>query len=157
MQARLRAEALPLLEQGIEQAAAKQQWRFYALQAVYLSQAYGLAGRLDEAISRADQALASARDYRAKGQEAWALWNLGELGLLCDPADADKSLVFYDRALTRATELGMRPLAAHCHRGLGTQYRLNAQTEQAQEHLDAASALYSEMDMRYWIERIGDR
>jgi tetratricopeptide (TPR) repeat protein len=150
------AEALPLLEQGIEQAASKKQWRFFALQAVYLSQAYQLAGRLDDAIPLASQALDSARDYQARGQEAWALWNLGELGLHCDPPDAEKSRASYRQALALADELGMRPLAAHCHHGLGTRYRLSEQTEQAHEHLDAASALYCELDMRYWIEKTGD-
>jgi class 3 adenylate cyclase/tetratricopeptide (TPR) repeat protein len=150
------AEALPLLEQGIEQAASKKQWRFYPLQAVYLSEAYRLAGRPDDAISLASQALESARDYRARGQEAWALWNLGELGLHCDPPDAERTAVFYRQALALADELGMSPLAAHCHHGLGTRYRLTEQPERAHEHLDAARTLYCEMDMRYWIERTGD-
>jgi tetratricopeptide (TPR) repeat protein len=150
------ADALPLLEQGIEQAASKKQWRFYALQAVYLSQAYRLAGRLDDAIPLASQALDSARDYQARGQEAWALWNLGELGLHCDPPDAEKTVSSYRQALALADELGMRPLVAHCHHGLGTRDQLTEQTEQAQEHLDAARTLYSELDMGHWIERTGD-
>ncbi len=150
------AEGLPLLEQGIEQAASKKQWRFYPLQAVYLSEGYRLAGRPDDAISLASQALESARDYRARGQEAWALWNLGELGLHCDPPDAERTAVFYRQALALADELGMSPLAAHCHHGLGTRYRLTEQPERAHEHLDAARTLYCEMDMRYWIERTGD-
>jgi hypothetical protein len=37
----------------------------------------------------------------------------------------------------------MRPLAAHCHRGLG---RL-----QQREHLATARAMYREMDMRLWL------
>ena len=86
------AEAHPLLEKGIEQAASKKQWRFFALQAVYLSQAYQLAGRLDDAIPLASQALESARDHQARGQEAWALWNLGEIGLHCDPSDAERTV-----------------------------------------------------------------
>ncbi len=150
------AEAIPLLEQGIEQAATKKQWRFYALQAVYLSEAYRLAGRLDDAIPLASQALDSACDYQARGQEAWALWNLGELGLHSDPPDAEGTGVSYRQALALADELGMRPLAAHCHHGLGTQYRLSEQTGRAHHHLDAAKSLYCEMGMRYWIEKIGD-
>jgi tetratricopeptide (TPR) repeat protein len=150
------AEALALLEQGIELAASKKQWRFYALQAVYLSEAYRLIGRLDDAIPLASQALDSARDYKARGQEAWALWNLGELGLHCDPPDAERTTVYYRQALTLANELGMRPLAAHCHHGLSTQYRLTGKTERAHKHFDTARGLYSEMDMKYWIERTGD-
>ena len=132
------AEALRLLERGIEQAASKKQWRFYALQAVYLSEAYRLAGRLNYAIPLASQALDSARHYRARGQEAWALWNLGEIGLQSDPPDAERTAVSYRQALALADELGMRPLAAHRHNGLGTRYRLTGQTEQAREHLNTA-------------------
>ncbi|MFQ5968778.1 MAG: hypothetical protein ACE5MI_14430, partial [Acidimicrobiia bacterium] len=56
-------------------------------------------------------------------------------------------------ALTVATDLGMRPLVAHCHLGLGTLYRRIGQQEQAQEHLTTATTLYREMDMGFWLER----
>jgi hypothetical protein len=36
---------------------------------------------------------------------------------------------YYRQALSRATELGMRPLQAHCHRGLGTLYTTTGQRE----------------------------
>ncbi len=145
------AEALPLLEQGIEQAASKKQWRFYALQVVYLSEAYRLAGRLDDAIVLASQALDSARYYQARGQEAWALWNLGELGLHCDPPDAEKSAVSYRQALALADELGMRPLAAHCHHGMGALYRRIGRRQPAQEHLATAIGMYREMEIGFWL------
>jgi hypothetical protein len=50
-----------------------------------------------------------------------------------------------------AADLGMRPLVAHCHFGLGTLYRQSGQREQAQEHLTTATTLYREMDMRFWL------
>ena len=49
-----------------------------------------------------------------------------------------------------AEELGMRPLVAHCHRGLG---KLYPKREQAQEHLATATTMYREMDMRFWLEQ----
>jgi tetratricopeptide (TPR) repeat protein len=147
------AEALPLLEQGIELAASKKQWRFYALQAVYLSEAYRLAGRLDDAIPLASQALDSARDYQARGQEAWALWNLGELGLHCDPPDAEKSEVSYRQALALADELGMRPLTARCNLGLGALCRRIGKRQQAEEHLATAIEMYREMEIGLWLEQ----
>ena len=49
--------------------------------------------------------------------------------------------------------LGMRPLVAHCHLGLGKLYRRSGQREQAQEHLTTATMMYREMRMTYWLER----
>ncbi len=47
----------------------------------------------------------------------------------------------------------MRPLAAHCHLGLGTLYRRTGKARESQEHLATAAALYRNMDMRFWLER----
>ena len=50
-------------------------------------------------------------------------------------------------------QLGMRPLVAHCHLGLGKLYRRTGKREQAQEHLTTATTMYREMDMRFWLEQ----
>ena len=60
---------------------------------------------------------------------------------------------YYREALALATELGMRPLVAHCHLGLGKLYRRTGQREQAQEHLTTATTMYREMGMTYWVEQ----
>ena len=57
----------------------------------------------------------------------------------------------YQQALTLAEELGMRPLVAHCHRGLGTLYAAIGQREQARTALAAAITLYRTMDMTFWL------
>jgi predicted RNA polymerase sigma factor len=59
----------------------------------------------------------------------------------------------YGQALALANELGMRPLLAHCHLGLGKLYRRTGKRVQAQEHLATAMAMYREMDMRFWLEQ----
>jgi len=46
----------------------------------------------------------------------------------------------------RRPELGMRPLVAHCHLGLGKLYRRKGKRDQAQEHLTTATTMYREMD-----------
>ena len=56
-------------------------------------------------------------------------------------------------ALVLAEELGMRPLVAHCHLGLGKLYVHAGKREQAQEHLTTATTMYREMGMTYWVER----
>jgi hypothetical protein len=50
-------------------------------------------------------------------------------------------------------QLGMRPLVAHCHLGLGTLYRRTGDDAKAEEHLRTASAMYREMDMGFWLEK----
>jgi len=56
-------------------------------------------------------------------------------------------------ALAHGESLGMRPLVAHCHLGLGKLYRQTGQREQAREHLTTATTMYREMDMRFWLEQ----
>jgi len=45
----------------------------------------------------------------------------------------------------------MRPLQAHCHRGLGTLYAMTGQREQARAELSTAIDLYKAMDMTFWL------
>jgi hypothetical protein len=52
-----------------------------------------------------------------------------------------------------AEELGMRPLVAHCHLGLGTLYRRTGGGAKVEEHLTTAMTMYREMDMGFWLER----
>jgi len=60
---------------------------------------------------------------------------------------------YYQQALTMASELGMRPLVAHCYLGLGKLYKRTGTREQAREHLTTATAMYREMDMPFWMEK----
>jgi hypothetical protein len=57
------------------------------------------------------------------------------------------------RAADLARELGMRPLLAHCHLGLGKLYRRTGKREQAQEHLTAATTVYRAMSMTFWLDQ----
>jgi hypothetical protein len=51
----------------------------------------------------------------------------------------------------------MRPLIAHCHRGLGKLYRRTGKREEAQEHLTDATTMYREMDMPFWLEQADEQ
>ena len=54
-------------------------------------------------------------------------------------------------ALALAEQLGMRPLMAHCHRGLGTLYAKIGRLEHARSELSTAIDLYQSMDMTFWL------
>jgi len=49
--------------------------------------------------------------------------------------------------------MGLRPLAAHCHLGLGKLFRRTGAREQTQEHLATATTMYREMGMTYGLEQ----
>ena len=57
----------------------------------------------------------------------------------------------YQPALGLAEALGMRPLQAHCHRGLGMLYATRGQGEQARTALIMAIEMYRAMDMTFWL------
>jgi hypothetical protein len=47
--------------------------------------------------------------------------------------------------------LGMRPLQAHCHLGLGMLYATTGQEEQARAELSTAIEMYQAMEMTFWL------
>ena len=145
------AEALPLLEQAVEQAMAMHLMVDQALRIVWLGEAYLLAGRLDEAYAQAQHALEFSRAHKERGQEAYALRLLGEIHARHDPPEVEPAATHYRQALALAEELGMRPLQAHCHLGLGTLYAQTGRPEPARAALTAAIGLYRAMDMTFWL------
>jgi DNA-binding winged helix-turn-helix (wHTH) protein/tetratricopeptide (TPR) repeat protein len=143
-------DALPLLEQAMEQEAMMG-GGYGALRSTELSQGYLLAGRLEEARTYAARALVLARERRERGVQAYALWLLGEIAARGDLPEVEPAEACYQQALTLATELGMRPLQAHCHLSLGTLYASTDRREQARTTLATAIALYGAMEMTFWL------
>ncbi len=52
-----------------------------------------------------------------------------------------------------AETLGMRPLVAHCHLGLGRLYRRVGKRQEADERVQTAMGMYRDMDARHWVEQ----
>ena len=144
-------EALPLLERAIELEASMGIMGGHALLITWLSEAYLLAGRTDDAMPLAEQALVLSQEHRERGDEAWALRLLGEIYSRRKTSDAEPAGANYQQALALAEVLGMRPLQAHCHRGLGTLYAKIGRAEQAHHELSVAIELYRAMDMTFWL------
>src|SRR5262249_11632800 len=114
-------------------ALLRQTTHFRRLSAVDL-----LAGYFAEAWQHANQALDLARQQRSRWREAHALFQLGVVHAHADPPDVVQAAAHYQQALALADELGMRPLQAHCHQGLGTLYAVTSQRDQARVELSAA-------------------
>ena len=68
-----------------------------------------------------------------------------------DPPEVGKAEDSYRQAIALAEDLGMRPLLAHCHLGLGKLYRWAGNRQQAEDHLITATTMYRDMDMRFWL------
>ena len=97
------------------------------------------------------QAIECAGTHKERGYQARALQLLGEIHAHRDPPAVEPAEEYYRQALSLANELAMRPLQAHCHRGLGTLYAKTGQREQAHADLSAAIDLYRAMEMTFWL------
>jgi tetratricopeptide (TPR) repeat protein len=117
-------------------------------------EAHLLADQVEDARTCADRAVRLARQRGERGHEAWALRLFGEIAAHRTPLDADAAAAHYHQALTLAEELGMRPLQAHCRRGLGTLYARLGQWEQARPELGAALDFYRDMAMTFWLPQV---
>ena len=148
-------EALGLLEEVVARPAPTMSAMGLgrAIQLAWLGETYLLDRRLGDAVGRAQQALSLSQRHNERGHEAWSLRLLGEIGSHADSPEVEATEAHYRRAIDLAIELGMRPLVAHCHLGLGKLYQRTGQREQAQEHLASATTMYREMDMTYWLEK----
>jgi class 3 adenylate cyclase/tetratricopeptide (TPR) repeat protein len=144
-------DAVPLLTQAMEQTTATEMAGFQALCGLPLGEAQMLAGRLKVAHALTDRALALAREHQERGNQAYALCLLGEITARRQPPEHERAEAHYRQALALAEELGMRPLQAHCHRGLGTLYAMTGQREQARAELSLAIELYKAMEMTFWL------
>jgi tetratricopeptide (TPR) repeat protein len=102
-------------------------------------------------VLRLHPASPCSRGYQERGDEAYALHLLGEIAARCDPPESEQAEAYYQQALALAEELGMRPLQAHCHLGLGTLYAATGQPEQARVALSTAINLYRAMEMTFWL------
>jgi class 3 adenylate cyclase/tetratricopeptide (TPR) repeat protein len=145
------ADAVPLCTQALEQATATETVVHQALCRLSLGEAHLLADRLEAAHALAKCALALAREHQERGHEAYALRLLGDVLARHESPERSQAEAYYRQALTLADDLGMRPLVAHCHLGLGALYLKIGQPEQARAELSAAIALYHAMEMTFWL------
>jgi tetratricopeptide (TPR) repeat protein len=144
-------DAVPLLMQALEQAIAMETVFMQALCHISLGEAHMLAGRLDVAYTLAEQALALTHAHQERGHQAYALRLFGDIAARREPLELDQAGEYYRQALALAEELGMRPLQAHCHLGLGKLYAKAGRHVEARAELSAAIELYWVMEMTFWL------
>jgi tetratricopeptide (TPR) repeat protein len=150
LQGRL-AEGCALLEEGISESIRTGALRGLAYRLAWLSDVCRLMERGEEARQHARQALDLARQHKERADEALALYQLGVVHAHAGPPDVAPAEAHYQQAMALAEALGMRPLQAHCHLGLGRLYCQTGRGEQARTELSAAIDLYRTMDMTFWL------
>jgi tetratricopeptide (TPR) repeat protein len=147
-------DALPLLDQTLDRVAPGSRILDLAPVLTELSEALFLVGRVDEASTLAGQLLELSRTHTGHGYQAHAYRLLGDVAMHRESPDIESAAAHYHQALALAEELGMRPLQAHCHRGLGTLYSQTDRVEHARAELSAAMTLYCSMDMTFWLPEV---
>jgi tetratricopeptide (TPR) repeat protein len=149
-----RAEGVALMEDAArglaERTVRAAGWAGYV---GALGGAYLLDGRLTDATRLAQEGLAASRQRGERAAEVDLLRLLGDIAADPDRSEVDTAETHYHQAQALAEALGLRPLVAHCHLGLGKLYRRAGKTAQATEHLTTAPTMYREMDMRFWREQ----
>lgn len=108
---------------------------------------------MQDAIALAGRALELSRDHKERANEDWAVRLLGEISSHQEPPDVETAEASYCQALASAENLGMRPLIAHCHLGLGRLYRRTDKRQRGRENLTTARAMFRDMEMRCWLEK----
>jgi class 3 adenylate cyclase/tetratricopeptide (TPR) repeat protein len=141
-------EALPLLEQAVEQAASTNLMANHSIRMARLSEAYLLAGTPDRASHLAERALLLCREHKERGHEAHIRRLLGDIASQGNAPDVENAVACYREALRLAEELGMHALAPHCHSGLGRLYRRVENQQKAEECLTTAANLARTLEMR---------
>jgi tetratricopeptide (TPR) repeat protein len=146
-------EGISLLQQALALYESAGIGFFHSISVAHLGEAYLLADRVEDARGCAGRSETLARTRGERGYEVYAWRLLGEVATLAVPPRVAEAEVWYGQALASAEDLGMRPLAAHCHFGLGTLYQRTGQQQEAQRHLTTATAMYREMRMAFWLEQ----
>lgn len=140
-----------LLEQAVQQADALGIVADQSLRLAWFSEACLLAGDVDRSLELARVAFDLSGQCGEQGNAAWILRLLGAIALGREPLEAATAQTAYQQALALAVELGMSPLQARCHSGLGCLYTKIGQQQQARTALTTAIKLYRAMDMTFWL------
>jgi DNA-binding winged helix-turn-helix (wHTH) protein/tetratricopeptide (TPR) repeat protein len=148
------ADAVPLCTQVMAQMTATARPVYEeVLCRLFLGEAQVLAGHLEEAYPLTERTLALTRERQERGHEAYALRLLGEVAAHRAPPDVEEASAHYRQALAMAEDLGMRPLVAHCHLGLGILYQRVGKREPARTALSTAIQFLRAMEMTFWFPR----
>jgi tetratricopeptide (TPR) repeat protein len=104
-----------------------------------LGEVHLIAGRLAEALAAAESAAAICEQHGQHATHAAVLRLLGDVHAASGPSHWDGGAAAYHRAVVMTDRLGLRPLAARCHLGLGRLWAQRGDPEGAARELLVAT------------------
>jgi tetratricopeptide (TPR) repeat protein len=144
--------AIEILNEAVGAATRMELMVDQAMRLAHLGEAYLQIGQVEQATSIAHLALQTSLNYQQRGADAWTQWLLGEINTRADNLGAAEG--HYCKAMALASKLGMAPLLAHCHFGLGKGHGRSGRNKQSWEHLVAAANLYRTLEMPSWRREV---
>jgi tetratricopeptide (TPR) repeat protein len=144
-------EAILILEETERESSAMHRNGGLAMTVVRLGEAYLRKLRTADAEQCARRALALARKHGEHGHEAYALRLIAEFGVADSPLISESETNFL-QALGMAEDLDLRPLTAQCYLGLGKRYRCIGKQASAEQHFNAAAALFRQLGLQFSLE-----
>jgi predicted ATPase len=147
------ADGLSLLEASVVgEASISAMGLGLAVRLSRLADAYLIAERLGDAGDRARSAVGLSRKHNERANEVQALRTLADV--MRHTSDPAAAVEHYEAGLVLAAQIGMRPLIAHLHGGLGMLYARTGDRERGTERLATAAAMYRQLGMTGWLERL---
>jgi len=141
--------ALTVLEEGAN--AENLQASFWPVHALtVLADAYRATGEIALATETVSRALKLADEREERGFEGWAI--LVMAGIHADAGRLEEAVQWYRRGLQQASDLTMRPLIAHCHKGLGNVCLRIGDEKESRSETKMALEMYRSMGMTYWLD-----
>jgi len=115
-----------------------------------LADAYRATGEISLATETVSRALKLSDKREERGFEAWAMLVMAGINDAAERLEEAKQ--WYRRALQQASNLSMRPLVAHCHKGLASSYLRLGNEKEAQLENKTALDIYRSLGMTYWLQ-----
>jgi class 3 adenylate cyclase/tetratricopeptide (TPR) repeat protein len=119
-----------------------------------LAEVYHFKEQTDKAIHNLETAFDIVKQKGEHGFGAWALYYMAKIQSQGEPKQVKQAIQSFCHAKKQAEELGMRPLLAHCHNGLGQVYLKKGKTLEGCSELGTALDLYRSMGMDFWIPEV---
>jgi class 3 adenylate cyclase/tetratricopeptide (TPR) repeat protein len=141
--------ALTVLEEGAKDHKLQASfWPTHLL--TVLADAYRATGEISLATETVSRALKLSDKREERGFEAWAMLVMAGINDAAERLEEAKQ--WYRRALQQASNLSMRPLVAHCHKGLASSYLRLGNEKEAQLENKTALDIYRSLGMTYWLQ-----
>ena len=148
------ADGLATMQERIKEHDSSGLALYHSRLVVWLGEALMRADRLDEALATAERAIALTRQRGEPGLEAWAVGLLGDIRSRGEATDVATAESYYRKAIALAEEMGLQPLLAHCHNGLGRLYRRAGRRQEAHQSYTTSATMYPSMNARVSQEQV---